>query len=81
MPDRVTPNQLTLWVIYRQPRDFPNNYVLRAHDVNVGTRTVVPRGEAQVVSSLHAARRHVPAGCTNIGRYEQDDPCIAEVWV
>jgi hypothetical protein len=65
-------------VIYCNPLDFPNKWVVREWDSadGVASASIV----AYVFETLDEARRSIPLGMTNIGRYAQDDPVIHEVW-
>lgn len=71
---------LTMYVIYAQPRDYPDAFICRRH--------MVRRGEVSVDQLLFAAgetlgeiRARLPGGLTNIGRKPDDVPAIAEVWL
>jgi hypothetical protein len=72
---------LRMWVIYERPLDYPDWYVLRAWDIVEGVPVGVPEREAQLASTLAAARELLPPGLYNIGRQEEDEPQIVEVWV
>jgi len=69
-----------LYVITTRTKDYGDKYVLRAH-------TVTPSGSfpeaipIAVVDTIEEAREHVPFGCMNLGRDEQDDPVIVETWL
>jgi hypothetical protein len=71
---------LTVWTVYRHPNDYPDYWVMRAHEI-------FPDGETRpysfcfVASTLDAIRSKVPAGTWCIGREPKDDPAIYESWV
>jgi len=74
-----------MWVVYDHPRDFPDDIVVREHwvaasdtaDTELGVAT-----QARIFHDLTTARQWLAEqGLTNIGRYENDDPVISEVWV
>lgn len=67
---------LPLYVIYSDPLDAPGKFVLRRH---VGERP--DPAPAAVVDSLEACRAALPPGLFNLGRYDEDDPKIVEVWI
>jgi hypothetical protein len=67
---------LTIWTVYRSPRDYPGHWVLRAHDVPGG-----PRANCFVSKSYHGVARHLPAGVVKLMPTENDDPVIFETWV
>lgn len=72
-------SSLTMWVIYRHPADFPQSWVLRGHSIfRDGIR---PCDIVCIGATLEAVRAGLPAGLTNLGRYDNDDPVIHEVWV
>lgn len=65
---------MILWVIYCSPRDFPDKWVVRQwYDKE-------PSIVAYAFETLDDARRSIPQGLANLGRYAQDDPVIHEVW-
>ena len=70
---------LTIWCIYKHPKDYPGKWVVRAHDVGAGwTR---PHHECYVASSLSEARKAVPPGFERFDAFEMDDPVIVETWL
>ncbi|HTA46410.1 MAG TPA: hypothetical protein VK789_28400 [Bryobacteraceae bacterium] len=79
---------LEMYVVYSNPLDYPGKFVVRQWSV----ATVLKNGERfqdykahviplTVVDTLDEAREAVPGECVNIGRYDQDDLAIYEVWV
>lgn len=71
---------LPLYVIYERPLDHPQNWVLRKQ-WPMTDGNAVPDPECIIAASLEEARAALPPGLTNIGRYEDDDPAIKEVWI
>ena len=71
-----TTRKLTIWTIYKHPSDYPDEWVLRAHDVPGG-----PRFGCATADTLQAIRRKVPLHLHCLARSEDDDPAIYEVWV
>jgi hypothetical protein len=71
---------LTFWTIYDHPLDYPNDYVVRAWDVTRKGENI-PRETATRHASLEDARRSLPLGLYKLGRFKEDDPAIAEVWL
>lgn len=69
-------NELKMWVIYKNPKDFPNQIVARLHTDLCGATDQIIEDN---IESLRA--RFDSQGFVNIGRFEKDDPCIVEVWV
>jgi len=67
---------LTIWTVYKHPRDYPTSWVLRAHDVPGG-----PRVECMVCNSLEEARACVPFGLVRIPRDRNDEAQVYESWL
>lgn len=69
-------NDLKMWVIYKNPKDYPNETVARLH-------TVQKKATGQILTGdLDSLRQRFDSqGYVNIGRFENDDPCIVEVWI
>ena len=75
------PEVLEMWVIYDHPTDMPDYFVVRRWTVFLADGKTEPERECCVANTIEQARQHVPQGKYNIGRYRQDDPKIAEVWL
>jgi hypothetical protein len=69
---------LRQFVIYDHPTDYPLGFVVREWLV---TAQGPQPGEAWTATTLEDARTHIPDGSVNLGRTEQDDAKIAEVWM
>jgi hypothetical protein len=67
---------LTIWTVYRSPKDYPGHWVLRAHDVPGG-----PRTDCFVSKTYLGVVGHLPAGVVKLMPTENDDPVIFETWV
>jgi hypothetical protein len=73
---------MPLFVIYKNPRDYPGKFVLRRWRVGNGTPgPIADPDPIAVTDSLQAVRDRIPSWCVNIGRYDCDDAAILEVWV
>ncbi len=72
-------NSLSLWTIYEKPKDHPDKYVVRRHVIEPGK--TYPTGDFALFDTLEEAREYIPEGCTDIGRYDEDDPVIVESWI
>ena len=71
---------LRTYTIYRNPRDYPGKFVLRASSIFPGR--VVPDDEPmRVADTLADARCALPRGLINSGRQPTDDPVIVETWL
>lgn len=74
--ERHMGNELKMWVIYENPKDHPGKTVARMHTTLSGASDHLIEG------SLDELRERFDSqGLVNVGRYQQDDPCIVEVWV
>ena len=71
---------LTIWVIYKHPKDFPTSWVLRGQDA-CADGSIAPHAACHVASTLEGARRGLPQGLYNLGRQPNDDPVIYESWI
>lgn len=71
--------EMSQWVVYERPRDYPNKFVLRRWDIRAGS--MIATDDLQTADSLAAIRKAVPAGLYRLKRFEEDDPCIVEVWL
>lgn len=72
----ITAETIELLVVYKDPSDYPGKFVVRRW------RNQVPDSEPLMVcDSLEHARMAIPRDAGFLGRYEQDDPAILEVWL
>ena len=67
--------ELTIWVIYKHPKDYPDNFVARKFILDK------PTPEILIGSTLEEIRKLLPPGSTRFDRYETDDPVIIEAWI
>lgn len=77
----MTTPVLSTWVIYENPLDHPDEFVVRRWDVVAGNPEPIPADEEVVVHTLGLARMAIPPGSVCLGRRPDDDPAILEVWV
>lgn len=70
---------MSQWVVYDHPRDFPDKFVVRRWDIGAGVVTATD--EVRVADTLEEIRRLIPFGLFRLGRFEEDDPCIVELWL
>ena len=71
-------DNLTLWVIYERPSDYPDSYVVRMWHV---TARYQEAGEAKAFPTLEEARAHIPKSLWPIPRSPEDDEKIVETWI
>jgi hypothetical protein len=72
--------QLEMYVIYENPKDFPNKWILQRCVVICGipVSDTIP---VAIEDSLESVRRAVPPGLVRMDRFPNDDPVIREVWI
>lgn len=85
LPAEARPGRTSMtihWVIYDRPSDYPSHFVVRKHYILPGpARETVAAARCELCGSLAEARAVIPPGLINLGRFNQDDPAIAEVWI
>jgi len=72
---RVPKYDLPMWVIYKNPSDFPGKFVARLHTVD-GPTTV-----HFIADTLEEARKCIPRDFVFLPRFEQDERHIVETWI
>ena len=72
-------SELSMWVIYEKPRDYPQSFVVRRW--RVVAERVIATQEFSVHDTLEQAREGVPVWCARIDRDPEDDPVIVESWL
>jgi hypothetical protein len=83
-------DRLVMWVITKRPRDFPDQYVVRAQWMFCGPKA--PTGErpggtlyqdsrCQLADTIEQARKLMPPNLYRMPPNPEDDPVIAEVWL
>jgi hypothetical protein len=74
------PPDLTMWVVYDHPKDFPFGFVTREWVVtSTGgrpTNNVIKTTPLEVIRTFLEGKGLVP-----LGRSPIDDPCIVETWM
>ena len=75
----MTDDKLTIWVIYKNPRDHPGKWVLRGQDV--GSGTVTARPDCMVADTYEEVHAALPPGLHRLHRFPDDDPVIYETWL
>jgi hypothetical protein len=69
----------SFWVIYKNPSDVPMPYVVREWRIVNGVPHASPNG--QTAATIDDARTMIPGDRASLGRAQDDDPAIDEVWV
>lgn len=70
---------LPIFTIYDHPKDYPDHFVARRHDVSAGKH--VPGPLVAMAATLEEARAWLPPGLHCLGRDRDDDPVIVESWI
>lgn len=71
-----------MYVVYWNPEDYPNKFVVRRFKINPLTAQGTPDIVPTVVDHLKDARMTIPKGLRNIGQMPGDkDKRIFETWM
>jgi hypothetical protein len=71
---------LSVWTVYDHPRDHPDSFVARRHEVLAGGTTVATP-DAVFAPTLEEVRAKLPRDLVPIARSPGDDPVIVESWI
>ena len=66
-----------MYVVYCNPKDFPNKYVCRRFEIN---NQPIPQEIVGEDDTLEEIRQKIPSYCSRIDRHPNDEPQIVEVW-
>ena len=69
-----------VYVVYKHPTDYPNNYIVRRQVVHAGQITIDAEPTA-VTLTLETARVAIPSGLIRLPRRSDDEPQIVECWI
>lgn len=73
---------LPIYTVYVHPRDYPDEYVVRIHNVCSDGTVVADPNLFLRCAQLPPLRRVLAGlGLTRLDRDPDDDPAIAEVWL
>lgn len=76
------PRALSLWTIYKHPRDYPQHYVARRSEIGGQPGSGIKiTDDMFTADTLNELRALLPLGLVCIPRLEHDDPVIVEVWM
>lgn len=70
---------MKIFTIYDHPRDYPDNFVVRGFDIS--DTGPAPDLNCTLANTLEEARKAIPSGLINVGRFSDDDAAILEVWI
>ena len=65
----------SVWIVFEEPPDFPNQYVARLY------RSYVDTGRYVVGATLNEVRARLPSGLMRMERSSHDDPMVRESWI
>jgi hypothetical protein len=71
--------EISQWVIYDHPRDYPDQFVMRRWAVSADL--MLATDDMALADTLVEIRKKVPPGLYRLERFADDDPCIVEVWM
>ena len=73
-------DQMIQYVLYREPRDFPHDYVVRSWSISEGK--IEPLSVVVKSGNLTTIYDHMGSmGLYYMPRQTNDDPCIMGVWI
>ncbi|MET0962761.1 MAG: hypothetical protein ABWY05_08070 [Noviherbaspirillum sp.] len=65
----------SVWIVFEEPPEFPNQYVARLY------RSYVDTGQYVVGATLNEVRAKLPTGLMRMERSSQDDAMVRESWI
>ena len=74
---------LTIYVIYDHPTDYPEHWVVRHHTIIPGEARpcVIAVGPPTLHNTVDDARASLPPGLYNLPLFPNEDPKIFETWI
>lgn len=76
---------VSVWVVYRNPKDFPGKFVLREQragwDFEKNEEIILPSPLCVVEDTYEKLSKHIPFGLFRLNRMDADDYCILETWI
>jgi hypothetical protein len=72
---------MSTWTIYYSPRDFPDKFVVRRHDIFRSKKEPEASSEFYVADSLEEIRKRIPFGLACLTRSEGDKLSVVETWI
>jgi hypothetical protein len=67
-----------MYVIYKNPKDYPDKFVVRFWVVESGS--INPGPLICLVDTIEDARSSIPTNVVKMPVFKDDDPVIEEVW-
>ena len=72
-------SDLAIWVVTKNPADFPGKYVARESKIRADG--VHSMANHVLGDTLEEVREKLPRGLHRMARFAEDDPVIVEVWL
>lgn len=76
-----TKGNIVLFAIYKNPKDFPDKYVIRLWQINKNVGKPVATRYCVIKDNLEECRASIPEGFYKFDRIKNDDPAIVETWI
>jgi hypothetical protein len=77
--DAIKRGALAIWTIYNRPKDYPDGFIARLHEVAKGKHGPTDKTIKGALDDIrHAFYR---AGLTRLPRSPEDEPQIVESWL
>ncbi|WP_326430379.1 hypothetical protein VQ574_20810 (plasmid) [Stutzerimonas frequens] len=74
----MSTDQLSVWTVYRRPKDYPEQYVARRW---IAAPHPTPTEDILIADDLKTLQEKMPPGLTRMQRQQCDDPVIVETWI
>ena len=74
-------DELPVFVVYRNPRDFPGKWVCRRQVATASGEVKSDPEPFAVSGSYSIILALLPPGLTRMERHPDDDPVIVETWI
>lgn len=72
---------MTMWVVYKNPKDYPDQFVVRRHHV-MKDNSIRAESDPEIVSpDYETAVGVIPMALYRMQRSDSDDQSIQEVWL
>ena len=76
----AAPRELSMWTVYKRPRDYPRDFVARRSVITkIGKQEITD--DVVVAPTLDEVRELIPPGLYRLDRMPGDLPHIVEVWL
>ncbi len=66
---------LNIWIVFKYPKDYPENYAVRRFEYDQ------PTEELYTARTLSGVRGFIPDGLHRLDRDPTDKPSVVESWI